>query len=89
MFQWIIGTTKAAQVLEGCMAYFMLKREQAAVALEFQKTVTHAHGRCGVPAEVFSRREFFRAELKRLKHISYETFPSKSRADSARVSALV
>jgi len=72
-FQWLTSTTKAANILKGCMPFFLLKREQAEVALAFQATVRHAHAR-GLPVGLVEQRENFRNELKRLKHVPIE-FP--------------
>ena len=74
-FQWIIGQQKAAHIIDKCMPYFILKREQAEVALAFQKTVSHrgnTRWKGGVSPELYEHREELRLELQRLKHVSFE-----------------
>lgn len=74
-FQWIIGQAKAAYILDKCMPYFILKKEQAEVALAFQKTVSrtkHTRWKGGISPEMYQHREELRIELQRLKHVSFE-----------------
>jgi hypothetical protein len=74
-FEWIIGQTKAAKILEACMPYFLLKREQAEIALAFQATVSrtaNTRWKGGVSKELYQRGEAMRTELQRLKHVPLE-----------------
>jgi hypothetical protein len=64
-WRWQVSCTQAAQVLEGCMPYFLVKREQAELALKFQSTV----GGPGRPVtqELADQREEIRRQLHMLK----------------------
>src|SRR5438132_1621274 len=43
-YHWKAEARIARKILEGCLEYFILKREQAEVALAFQKLVAPANG---------------------------------------------
>jgi hypothetical protein len=73
-FAWIVGNAKAAHMLDKCMPYFICKKEQAEIALAFQKTVSrrnHTRWKGGLPSGLYEEREAFRLELQRLKHVSF------------------
>jgi hypothetical protein len=50
-FCWVVGSRHAAQVLERCLPYFIIKREQADLALAFQ-AATIRTSRKGQPREL-------------------------------------
>jgi hypothetical protein len=72
---WYVQAAKAADCLRNCLPYFVMKRDQAEVALAFQETVDSAHntGRGGLAPGTLERREELAADLKRLKR-SYKQF---------------
>ena len=67
-YKWHVSCNQAASVLEKCLPYFILKREQAEVALAFQRTVKHGRGR-GVKLSDENRafREECKGKLLRLR----------------------
>ena len=72
---WIVTAKSASQILEGCMPFFIIKREQAEIAIAFQKTkVLHNCGRRGdrTPPNVIQMREQMAHEVRELKHVNYE-----------------
>jgi len=73
---WQVGAKSAALILEGCLPFFVIKREQAEIAIAFQKTkVLHNCGRRGdrTPDNVIQMREQMAHEVRQLKHVNYET----------------
>lgn len=64
-WRWQVSCRQAAQILEGCLPYFLLKREQAEVALCFQSTV-RGPGHL-VTQEVSDLRERMRQQLHDMK----------------------
>ena len=64
-YRWYASCRLAGHVLRGCLPYFIVKREQAVLGLEFQKTI----GTPGVNTteEVHDLREQLRAKLHELK----------------------
>lgn len=71
-WQWTIVAKGAEEVLQRCLPYFIIKREQADLALAFQKTMKRsAHSRWagGTPENVLVFRNHCFEELKRLKHV--------------------
>lgn len=72
---WQVEARLAAQILEGCMPFFIIKREQAEIAIAFQKTkVLHNCGRRGdrTPPNVIQMREQMAQKVRELKHVNYE-----------------
>lgn len=72
---WQVSARLASQILEGCMSYFIIKREQAEIAIAFQKTkVLHNCGRRGdrTPPHVIEMRERMAHKIRELKHVNYE-----------------
>lgn len=64
-YYWGVSCTQAAQILEGCMPYFLVKREQAEIVLMFQDTVRGpGHP---VTQELQDRREEMRRRLHDMK----------------------
>jgi hypothetical protein len=66
-FLWIVNCLKAAYVLEQCLPYFIMKRDQAEVGLAFQ-ALLNRRVRCGrghsVAPEVVQQRDEFHEKLK-------------------------
>jgi len=71
IFKWRIAALKARTILEKCMPYFVIKAKEASVAIAFQKTMSKANARPGVPKETLIQRHRLRAELKNLKHLDH------------------
>lgn len=71
-FHWAISCNKAEAILRGCLPYFLMKREQAEVALAFQATIDRAksNGCKGVPTENVLKQIALRNDLQRLKGTS-------------------
>jgi hypothetical protein len=64
-YNWVLSNTRAALLLRGCLPYFIIKREQAELAIAFQATVV----RCGVkgtPQHVLEHRAELKAKLRAL-----------------------
>jgi hypothetical protein len=64
---WEIASQKAITVILGCLPYFLLKREQAEIALAFQETVKRI-GRGGHSEATLQRRMELQEQMKVLKH---------------------
>lgn len=64
-FEWVAQSDIAAWVLHGCLPYFLLKREQAEVALAFQET-KKSYRRQGVPSEVLRDRNNLQGQMASL-----------------------
>jgi hypothetical protein len=64
-FYWVVGCRQANHILENCLPYFIIKREQAEVALAFQRTL----GKQGkkVSQDVIDQQYRFREALSNLK----------------------
>jgi hypothetical protein len=67
MWCWQITAGKAEEIIRMCLPYFIIKREQAEVALLFRETYKPRHHEDGVPVEVIEQRDKFKVELSRLK----------------------
>ncbi len=79
---WQVSADQAAEILEHCLPYFLIKREQAEIALAFQLTRLKRGGQkgCGkgqqrISAEVEALRDQYHTEIKRLRR---EEHPSLS-----------
>jgi len=66
MHYWKLGSQALDYVLVRCMPYFIVKGEQAKIALEYRATVTDRT--ITLPQELIDRREELRARLHQLKH---------------------
>lgn len=71
-YVWTVCSQMAWVVLLGCMPYFIIKREQAEIALSFQRTMSRKRpwvdGRPErLPADVLKFRNQCYGELRRLK----------------------
>ncbi len=75
-YVWACHSKKAQTILEGCLPYFIVKREQAEVALAFRKTITRGRGGVArnipLAPSVYAQRVAFKVELSRLKHMEME-----------------
>ncbi len=71
-FHWAVSCNKAEAILRGCLPYFLIKREQADVALAFQATIDRAksNGCKGVPTEHVLKQIELRNTLQKLKGTS-------------------
>ncbi len=63
---WYCSSRKAISLIKPCMPYFLLKREQAEIALAFQETVKRI-GRGGHSKETQDTRLRLQKEMKLLK----------------------
>jgi hypothetical protein len=64
MYRWTIACAAAARVLQGCLPYFIIKRDQAEIALAFHSTLKR-RGVKGTPDFVRASR----ADLKSKLHV--------------------
>lgn len=69
---WVVGSRWAAALLEGSLPYFVIKREQAEVALAFQATIVtdRRYGCKGRPQELLDHQHALSAQLQSLKGTS-------------------
>jgi hypothetical protein len=68
---WTVVSRAAEDILDRCLPHFIIKREQAEIALAFQKTMrrsSHSRWNGGTPDDVLVFRNHCFEELKRLKH---------------------
>ena len=69
-FRWITFSAQAEDIVRGCLPYFLLKREQAEVALAYRATFKTKGGKGSVrllsDADL-ALRQTYRDELHRLK----------------------
>ncbi len=72
--KWYTSSNRAIGIINGCMPHFLLKREQAEVALLFQATVVRI-GRGGHSKETLQRRVELQEEMKRLKRAQRAEIP--------------
>jgi hypothetical protein len=75
VLMWRVHARHASRVLEGCLPFFIIKKEQAEIAIAWQRTriaTTNTWGRKGLPACVVMERADLQSELKRLKLLSFQ-----------------
>ena len=81
-FGWVASSRHAATLIAACLPYFLIKREQADVALAFQNTILpgRPYGRTGRPPELLAKQEAFANQLSVLKGTSGQRgrVPAKS-----------
>lgn len=70
--QWNVASRHAANLIQYCLPYFIIKREQADVALAFQETILPGkpYGCKGRPQELIDRQDAFKRQLIALKGTS-------------------
>lgn len=64
LYRWRTSSKMAEGVLKLALPYFIIKRRQAEIALEFRATFTKRYCRDGVPAEVDALRATLLQELR-------------------------
>jgi hypothetical protein len=64
VFHWHVTAQNASEILSACLPYFIIKKEQALIGIEFQKTKGNRGER--VSDEDFETRTSHREELQRL-----------------------
>ncbi len=69
---WVVSSRHASEILSNCLPYFIIKREQADVALAFQATILtdRRYGCKGRPQELLDRQHEMREQLQTLKGTS-------------------
>ena len=69
---WVVGSQHASKILERCLPYFIIKREQADVALAFQRTIItdRRYGCKGRPIELIDQQHLLKEQLQTLKGTS-------------------
>ena len=65
-FKWCAHSKSCANILTNCLSYFIIKREQAEIAIAFRKTYSKEYVGRGrsVPDAVIAYRDSLTAELK-------------------------
>jgi len=71
IYRWTSGTARACAVLIGCLPYFLIKKDQAEVAIAYRDTIRNC-GKAGHTQEVFETREVARIKLQELKREEFE-----------------
>lgn len=67
-FMWMVSGGRVAELLQGCMPYFIIKREQAETALAFQETIGRKGGPgYSTPPEIVESQYKFKDALSSLK----------------------
>lgn len=66
-FQWIVQSTRAAQVIRLLRPYFVTKAAEADVALEFDALPRKARGRVPIPVGLLKRRHAYYVRLREMK----------------------
>jgi hypothetical protein len=71
-YVWTVGSRHASALLDRCLPYFIIKREQAEIALAFQRTILtdRRYGCKGRPLELIAAQEQLRQDLSTLKGTS-------------------
>lgn len=64
-YWWTSSCARAAELLRGCLPYFILKRERADIALAMQATMKR-YGVKGVPDEIVAQRTVMVEQMHRL-----------------------
>lgn len=65
-YKWCVAAKKAEAILKGCLPYFIIKREQAEVALAFRATIITNNSN-PISDSVKEQRHEFARELSALK----------------------
>ena len=72
-YNWRVSGRFAKWVLEGCLEHFLIKREQADIALALYATVPRRGYKLDrITPELLSKRESMFAESKSLKHQQFQ-----------------
>jgi hypothetical protein len=75
IFQWYASCSVAHEVLLGCLPYFVIKRNQAEIAIAFRNlTGARKWGVKGMPLELKQQQIAFRKELQDAKTLHYEQY---------------
>jgi hypothetical protein len=70
IFHWNVRNKQAELVLRNCLPHFVIKREQAEIAIAFRGTTTNT-GRRPMDEAVVKVREEFKAQLTSLKKLEH------------------
>lgn len=73
IFRWTITTKGAESILRGCLPYFMLKREQAEIALVLRESYLYSGPGRAVPDNVIEIREELRKRLVTSRKVDHGT----------------
>lgn len=79
-FAWSVSSRHATALIEHALPYFIIKREQANVALAFQATILpgRPYGRSGRPAELVAQQETYASQLSAMKGLAAQRGRRKS-----------
>lgn len=73
LYRWMACDRQAERIINECLPFFVIKREQAEIALAFRRTFTHLGGRTteyAVGSEKLALRYHLKDELHRLKNVA-------------------
>jgi hypothetical protein len=66
IMRWQLNELQAAVIIEHCMDYFIIKREQAKVAMAFIELKTTSYRGSKLPSEVLAQREALAQEIQHI-----------------------
>ena len=67
-YDWYVGAHQAMELLERCLPYFVMKREQAELGIAFQRTKQHGlRHRGGVSDELMAKWQDMSSALTDMK----------------------
>lgn len=71
-FAWSVASRHATALLQRLLPLFIIKREQAEIALAFQATILpgRPYGRSGRPAELIAQQETYASQLSAMKGLA-------------------
>ena len=72
IWYWYAGSALADELLKACLPYFIMKRDQAEIAIAFRRTVVEVHaaangGRLKLTDEIMSVRHSLATQLKQAR----------------------
>jgi hypothetical protein len=69
VFTWNVASRHGAEIIRRALPFFVIKREQADIALAFQDTIIsdRRYGRSGRPPELIAHQDGLRDQLSALK----------------------
>lgn len=75
IYRWFVTCSVAHEVLLGCLPYFVIKRNQAEIAISFRSLTVSPERKWGVkgmPQELKDMQYAFKRELQKSKTLHYE-----------------
>lgn len=66
-YVWHANAKRAEAILRGCLPYFLLKQEQASLAIELRDTIDYAAKRTALTPEMIEKRNLLVKQIAELK----------------------